>query len=97
MTKEQDNVLDYINKVTNNRFQNDWTEKIEALEARVKELEGKNRKLKKAVNKYFPYILMWNEVRGASDEFYDKFSCLSESMEELEEEYLVFKEVNNES
>jgi len=35
--------INYLKNKKSNRFQNDWTRKIEQLEARVKELEVTNR------------------------------------------------------
>jgi hypothetical protein len=37
----------YLKNKKSNRFQNDWTEKIEQLEVRVKELEEKVKALEK--------------------------------------------------
>jgi len=65
------------------RFQNDWTKKIEQLEARVKELEGENKALKKE-NKV--YRGMWKEAKKRF------FSCeiveVNEVISKLEEKYL---------
>jgi cell division protein FtsB len=46
------------------RFQNDWTKKIEQLEARVKELEGENKLLKEGIH------LTYNHLRKIRDNWF---------------------------
>jgi cell shape-determining protein MreC len=63
----------------------EYHDKEKEIIALLKSLQAENKALKKE-NK--AYKGMWEEVFAAADEYHDKYGCLKESMDEIEENYL---------